>query len=409
MLKRVSPAEHLKKEAPVSGITTYSSFSAALKETPYEFYAWLRQHHPVYYDDKLQFWALSCYADIVRAVRHQEVFSSAQGIGRDKRGGLSMITHDPPVHTRLRKLVARAFAPQRIASYTPQIQSIIDELLDEIIDKGSFELVADLAVPLPVMVISMILGVEPELRHDFKRWSDDVVKFLAAPPQSEARENLRQSWDEFRSYFSHLMEARLRAPRDDVITLLAQAHEDGDRLTVMEFLNFCQLLLVAGNETTTNLITNGVLAFADFFPEEEQKLRRHPTLSASMVEEVLRYDTPIPLTYRTTMRDVEIRGVIIPADSKVAFLWGSANRDPDIFAEPDRFDITRAPNPHVAFASGIHYCLGAPLARLEMRLAVENLMRRMARLELDVHDPYERVEHVFLRGMRRMPMTFDPA
>ena len=407
-MKRVSRAEHLQREAPVSVPTAYSSFAAALKETPYEFYAWLRQHHPIYYDDKHQFWALSCYADIVRTVRHPEIFSSAQGIGRDKREGLSMITNDPPVHTRLRKLVARAFAPQRIASYAPQIQLIIDELLDEVIDKRSFELVADLAIPLPVMAISMILGVEPELRHDFKRWSDDVVNFLAAPPQSEARETLRQSWDEFRSYFSHLMEARLRVPQDDVVTLLAQAHADGDRLTVMEFLNFCQLLLVAGNETTTNLITNGVLAFAEF-PEEEQKLRQRPTLSASMVEEVLRYDTPIPLTHRTTTREVEIRGTTIPADSKVALLWGSANRDSEVFAEPDRFDISRDPNPHVAFASGIHYCLGAPLARLEMRLAVESLMRRMRRLEPDADDPGERVDQVFLRGMRRMPMRFDPA
>ena len=176
----------------------------------------------------------------------------------------------------------------------------------------------------------------------------------------------------------------------------------------MEFLNFCQLLLVAGNETTTNLISNGVLALAEF-PEEEQKLRRQPELSASAVEEVLRYDTPVQLTYRTTTRAVEIRGTAIPAESKVALLWGCANRDPAVFSAPERFDITRSPNQHVAFASGIHYCLGAPLARLEMRLTMETLMRRMRSLAIDTEKGYQRIDNPLLRGMQRMPLVFEPA
>lgn len=201
------------------------------------------------------------------------------------------------MHTRLRKLVVRAFAPRRIASYAPRIQAIIDDLLDAVMAKGSFELVADLAIPLPVTVIALILGVDPEYRHDFKRW----------------------------------------------------------------------------------------------------------------VEEVLRYDTPVQLTYRTTVRDVEVRGVTIPAQSKVALLWGSANRDPAVFLAADRFDICRSPNNHVAFASGIHYCLGAPLARLEMRLTLETLMRRMRHLAIDTNGVCKRVDNPLLRGMQRLPLVLQPA
>lgn len=344
---------------------------------------------------------------MVKAVRRPEIFSSAKGVGLAKNYGLSMIAHDPPDHSRLRKLVIRAFTPRQIASYEPQIQAIIDGLLDDVIAKGSFELVEDLAIPLPVPVIAHVLGVDPEYRHDFKRWSDDVVNFTAGNAGPEAREQLRGSWGEFCEYFSDMMESRLHEPQDDVVTILAQAQDEGDSLTVIEFLNFCQLLLVAGNETTTNLISNGVLAF-NAFPEEPQRLRRHPELATSMMEEVLRYDTPVQLTYRTTTQDVDIHGLTIPEDSKVAIFWGSANRDPEAFDEPDRLDITRSPNQHVAFASGIHYCLGASLARLEMRLTMQTLMRRMRHLEIDPDGECERIDTALLRGMQRIPMVFEP-
>ncbi|ETW99449.1 MAG: hypothetical protein ETSY1_15005 [Candidatus Entotheonella factor] len=389
-------------------ITHYSPFSSAVRENPYPHYDWLRREHPVYYNERHDFWTLSRYQDVVKAVRTPEIFSSAKGVGLDKRYGLSMIAHDPPDHTRLRKLVIKAFTPRQIASYEPQIQAIIDGLLDDVLAKGSFELVEDLAIPLPVTVIAHVLGVDPEYRRDFKRWSDDVVNFTAGNAPAEAREQLRESWKEFCDYFSDMMEARLRDPQDDVVTILAQAQDEGDSLTVIEFLNFCQLLLVAGNETTTNLISNGVLAFNEF-PEEAERLRRHPELAKHMVEEVLRYDTPVQLTYRTTTQDIDIHGVTIPEDTKVALLWGSANRDPEMFDKADRLDITRDPNPHVAFAAGIHYCLGASLARLEMRLTMETLARRMRHLEIDPDGGCERIDTALLRGMQRIPMVFEPA
>ncbi len=388
--------------------TEYSPFARDVQENPYPYYDWLCRAHPVYYNEPLGFWTLSRYADVLMAARTPEVFSSAQGVGPDKRRGLTMITNDAPVHTRLRLLVSKAFTPRMVEQYAPRIQAIIDELLEAVLPRGAFDLIADVAFPLPVTVIADILGVEPERREDFKRWSDEVVHFTAGTPHpGHDRARYQQSWEEFKAYFLQVIEARRRAPREDLITLLVKAQEDQDALTTIEILNFCQLLLVAGNETTTNLLSNALLALLTH-PDQERVLRQQPALAASMVEEALRYDTPVQLVFRTTTCDFTIRGATIAADSKVALLWGAANRDPEAFPDPDRFDITRTPNPHVAFGYGIHYCLGAPLARLETRLAMETLLRRMQHIRPDPHGVCDRVENPLLRGLQRFPLLFDP-
>ena len=392
----------------MTAITAYSPFARDVQENPYPFYAWLRQEHPVYYNAHFDFWALSHYDDVVQAARNHEVFSSAQGVGPDKRYGLSMITNDPPIHTRLRRLVNRAFTPHMMARFEGRIQAIIDALLDTVMDKGAFDLVADYAIPLPVTVIAEILGVEPERREDFKRWSDEVVLFVGGTAQGSDRERYRHSWEEFKAYCVHIMAARRQQPQEDIISLLVQAEAEHDALTELEILNFCQLLLVAGNETTTNLITNGALAFATF-PEEWQKLLAQPLLAPMVVEEVLRYDSPVQATFRTTTRAVELHGTTIPADSKVALLWASANHDAGVFPAPERFNITRTPNQHVAFASGIHYCLGASLARLEARLTTETFVRRLRHLRPDPDGSSARVYNPLLRGLTSYPMVFTPA
>jgi cytochrome P450 len=319
-----------------------------------------------------------------------------------------MITQDPPTHSRLRKLVNRGFTPRAIEQYAPRIQTIIDELLDAVLDKGAFDLVEDYAIPLPVTVIAEILGVEPERRDDFKRWSDDVVHFIGGVAHGSDREQLRRSWDEFRAYFLEIMDARRRQPRDDIVSILVRAHQDEDMLSEMEFLNFCQLLLVAGNETTTNLIANGALAFVKH-ADEWRKLQEQPDLARRAVEEMLRYDSPVQLVYRTTTREVEIRGTTVPANSKVAMLWGSANHDAEVFLEAEQFDITRHPNPHVSFGSGIHYCLGSSLARLEVKLTLETFVRRLPQLHQDPDGIYERVDNPLLRGFTRYPMLCEAA
>ncbi len=389
-------------------ITEYNPFAPEVKENPYPYYAWLRREHPVYRNERFGFWVLSRYEDIEAAARQPDVFSSSQEIGPDWQPGSTMITKDPPEHTRLRKLVSKAFTPRMVETLAPRIQAIVDDLLGRVIDQGAFDLVQDLAYPLPVIVIAEMLGVDPARRDDFKRWSDDVVHIVASG-QNEARlAQYMQSWEAFKSYFVELIEMRRKAPKDDLVSALVMAQEECDALTLSEILNACLLLLVAGNETTTNLIGNGALALFTQ-AEEGYKLRQQPELIHSKIEEVLRYDSPIQGVFRTTTRDVDIQGTTIPVDSKVLLAWGSANRDGEMFPDPDRFDIERQIERHLAFGIGIHFCLGAPLARLEARIATETILRRMQSIYPDRDGSIERVDNPLFRGLKRFPVVFEKA
>jgi cytochrome P450 len=389
-------------------ITEYSPFVPAVKEDPYLYYAWLREHHPVYYNDKLGFYVLSRYADVEAAARTPEVFSSAQGIGPERAPVAMMIAKDPPDHTRLRRLVSKAFTPKMVEQLAPRIQEIVDELLDAALPRGSFDLVQDFASPLPVIMIAEMLGVEPERREDFKRWSEAVIHVTAGGAQYGDMAAYMQSWQEFKAYVSWIIEERRRSPRNDLVSALVQAQDERDALTLNEILNFCLLLLVAGNETTTNLITNGALALYTH-EAQRQKLRGQPQLIQSAIEEVLRYDGPIQGVFRTTTRDVEVRGTTIAAHSKVLLLWAAANRDPDVFPDPDRFDIERTPNEHMAFGRGIHFCLGAPLARLEARIATQTILHRTKVTRPDPDGVRERVDNALFRGLKRFPVVVELA
>ncbi len=220
-------------------MTDYSPCAAEVQANPYPSYDWLRREHPVYDNARLDFWALSRYVDVVLAARTPEVFSSAQGVGPDKRPGLTMIAHDPPVHTRLRQLVTRALTPRLVEQCAPRIQAIVDARLDAVMVRGACDLVADLALPLPVIVMATMLGGEPEHREDLKRWSDEMVHCTAGTAHGADRARYQQSWEEFRAYFSWVIEARRQSPRDDLITLMVQAQEERDALTTMDILNGC--------------------------------------------------------------------------------------------------------------------------------------------------------------------------
>jgi cytochrome P450 len=389
-------------------ITEYSPFVPAVKEDPYPYYAWLRERHPVYYHDKLGFYVLSRYADVEAAARATDVFSSAQGIGPERAPVAMMIAKDPPDHSRLRKLVSKAFTPKMVEQLAPRIQEIVDELLDAALPRGAFDLVQDFAYPLPVIMIAEMLGVEPERREEFKRWSDAAIHVTAGGAQYGDMATYMQSWQEFKAYFSQIIEERRRSPRNDLVSALVQAQDERDALTLNEILNFCFLLLVAGNETTTNLITNGALAL---YTHEEQrlKLRGQPQLIQNAIEEILRYDGPIQGVFRTTTRDVEVRGTTIAAQSKVLLLWAAANRDPEVFPDPDRFDIERTPNEHMAFGRGIHFCLGAPLARLEARIATQTILRRTKVTRPDPDGVPKRVDNALFRGLKRFPVVVELA
>lgn len=386
----------------------FNPFSPEFKANPYPSFMKLRQDAPVHFSEQFGFWTVSRYADVVAVLRNHEAFSSAQGIGPEIEPNIPMmITQDPPVHSRLRALAGKAFTPRMVAQLEPRVAQVMNELLDPLVARGSFDLIQDVAYPLPVIVIAEMLGVDTDKRPDFKRWSDDVVDLFNGQVDGELMAKYMRTWAEFKDYFTAKVEERRREPRADLISALVTAQEANESLTMSEILNFCLLLLVAGNETTTNLIGNGGKALIEH-PEQGDKLRARPELIQSMIEEALRYDSPIQGTFRTTTRAVEVDGVTIPVDKKVALLWGAANRDAEQFPDPDRFDIERTPNQHIAFGLGIHFCLGAPLARLEAKVATEAILRRMRNIRLDPNGQQTRVDNPFFRGLKHLPLVFDP-
>lgn len=323
------------------------------------------------------------------------------------RGAPVLQNCDPPIHTRLRRVVSQSFTPHRIEQWEPRIQALTSGLLDGVERRGRFEVMADFANPLPVMVISEMLGIPPQDYERFKSWCDAFIAGQNVPPGTPLPPVVEAANDALREYFAVEIEKRRRQPSDDLIGIMVAAQEHGEGLSTEEALAFIVMLLVAGNETTTNLIGNGMLALGRN-PDQMARLRVEPGLVGAAVEEMLRYDPPIQvsLSLPVARRDINIGGTTIPAGAMTFVILAAANRDPAYFADPDRFDIGRHPNPHLAFSEGIHYCLGAALARLEGRIAFSTALARFPRLELadrDVQPPYK--GSYFLRGIGSLEMT----
>jgi cytochrome P450 len=315
----------------------------------------------------------------------------------------NLIAEDPPVHGTLRNVVNRGFTPRRIAAWEPRIRALAAEHLAPLRRGERYDVVRDLAIPLPVTIIAEMLGVEPARRADFKRWSD---AFIAGTTGSgRARPFSREFTDaalEFLSYLRGVVRSRRRAPGDDLVSAILADAPGGTALSDMEALGFVQLLLVAGNETTTNLIGNAVQALLDH-REQLERVVREPALVPALVEEALRYDSPVQTVFRTATRDAEVAGVQIPAGALVAVLIGSANRDERRFPAPDRFDVERDAHGHLAFGFGEHFCLGSALARLEARCVLEELVPELARLEA-AQPARVLVESFLVRGPRRLEL-----
>ncbi len=387
----------------------YDPFRPEVMEDPYPFYAWLRREAPCYYVKERDVWVLSRYSDVLEALRDPRVFSSDQGVGYERRPVPMMIAYDPPDHTRLRRIVSGAFTPRHIARLAPRVEQIVDDMLTPLIDAGTVDLVPRLSGPFPVTVIAEMMGVPPERREDFRRWSDDTVTALggAVELSPEERTKVETSIGEFAMYFRSIIAERrdsAASSDDDLIHLLLRPNRDGEVLQEMEIVSFCVLLLVAGNETTTNLISNAMMALLES-PEQWDEARRRPDGVDALVEEALRYDSPIQGFFRNTKVEVEIAGETIPAGAKVMVLFGSANRDGAKFPEPDAFRVARNPEDHLAFGWGPHRCLGAHVARLEARTLARALLERVGSIRLE-GEP-RRTENPLLRGFASLPVTLD--
>jgi cytochrome P450 len=358
---------------------------------PFPWYRAQRERDPVSHAVADGLWMVFGYVDVQRALTDHHEFSS-------QFGNLSILNTDPPRHRQLRNLVTEAFTPRTVEALRPRISAIVEGLLDQVHASGKMDLIADLAVPLPVTVIAELLGIPTEDRDRFKRWSDAVVTGGGAG----------QASGEMAGYFFRLIEQRRRSPRQDLISDLLAARIDGKALSQADLYGFCVLLLVAGNETTTNLIGNAILCL-DEHPDARAQLIADPTLLPSAIEEVLRYRSPIQSMFRITRTDVDLGGRSIPRGAHVMAWIGSANRDPAQFPDPDRFDVRRTPNRHLAFGHGIHFCLGAPLARLEATIALQAVLRRLPRLAVDRSVRLERVASDVVFGVRGLPVTWAPA
>lgn len=394
----------------------FNPFLPSFATNPYPAYASLRRSEPVHYSPTLQAWVLTSYEVCDRVLRDPETFSNnpmlatspiARQFQQQRRdfplGEVpTVLNSDAPVHTRLRGIVSQAFTPRVVEGLRSRIEDIADELLDDTPPGEPFDLVQTLALPLPVVVIAELLGVPASDRELFKRWSTsiaDVATNLFSTP--EAIESTKHASAELIAYLGGFVEERRRAPREDLISALVRAEDGGSRLTRDELLAFTIVLLVAGHETTINLIDNGMLALLQE-PEQFELLQGDPALTPSAVEEFLRFDSPVQGLIRIATRDVELSGQQLRAGDALLVMIGAANRDPSRFEEPDRFDIRRADNRHLSFGLGPHFCLGAPLARLEAQVAFSALLARFPSMSL-AGKP-ERGGTFVLRGLSRLPV-----
>lgn len=419
-------ARHARDQAAASGTLVWDPFDPRWREDPFAVYAELRQDNPVH-RSPLGFWVFTRHADCLALLRDRrsssdarnadpERFASLRSMQPAGQGGMvevleemaPFLFRDPPDHTRLRGLVQKAFTPKVVDGLRSRIGQLCDELLDAMLERGGGDLVTDYAYPLPVQVIVEMLGVPPEDHATFRTWSEALARGLdpdfLLPPEA-VHERLAGILN-FVQYFAGLIEKRRAAPGEDLLSRLIAAEERGEALSQGELLSTCILLLVAGHETTVNLIAGGALALFEH-PDQLAHLRAEPGLGRSAVEELLRYVCPVQLTGRIALEPMEVGGVELDAGEFSMVLIGSANRDPAAFDRPDELDLGRTDNPHLGFGFGLHHCLGAPLARLEAQIAFDTLLRRA-----DVRGPAGQgpmgelryKENIILRGLASLPV-----
>ena len=376
---------------------------------PHDAYAWMRTNAPVYYDEANDLWAAASYAAVKQASVDTDSFSNAGGI-RPKFPPLPMmIDFDAPEHVRRRRLVSEGFTPRRVRAMEDRLRLVCDSLIDRVCERGSCDFVDELAAPLPIIMIGDMLGVAPEDRDDLLRWSDDMLKGQGSPdPDAMGKATL--AFVGYTEYITPILaDRRANTSIDDLVGVLAHAEIDGDSLDDASLIHETLLILIGGDETTRHVISGGVEELLAH-PDQHAELAADPDgLKQGAVEEMLRWVSPIKNMARTATHDIELAGAQIEAGQEILLLYPSANRDEAVFVDPETFDITRSPNPHMAFGFGAHFCLGNQLARLELRVMVERLLARLPDLHLGVERAdLPRRKANFISGIEEMPVEFTP-
>jgi len=394
---------------------TFDATSGRFYDDPWATYRWLRDNEPVYWDEANGLWVISRHEDVSLISRSPERYCSRFGVRPRNNVPLSILTLDDPEHTRQRRLINRGFTPAHVRRLAPHIEEVTDRVIAEIEHRDEIDFVNDVAVHVPLIVIAELIGLDPDAREQLHKWSDAMVSGEGREdPDDPLAKSAAVAFGEYVEHLLPLVEERRANPRDDLISVLTTAYDEGaldpgeaaalhrlDQLDSGELLMFLVALVVAGNETTRNAIAGGLLAFSRF-PEQKQKLLDDPGLIDLAVEEVCRYVSPVLNFTRTVTEDHELHGRHLGAGDRVLMLYQSANRDERVFDAPDEFRIDRDPNPHLAFGIGPHYCLGANLAKLEIKTVFSRLFARVGAIRA-IDAPLRRAESALVLGIERLP------
>jgi cytochrome P450 family 142 subfamily A polypeptide 1 len=398
-------------------------------DDPWEAYRWLRHHSPIHWDAKNELWVISRHEDVSHISRNQELYSAADGVRPRVAAPMSIISMDDPEHTRQRRLVSRGFTPAKVRTLTDHIRELSNQIIDEVAHRGELDFVEDFAIHVPLIVIAEMMGLDPEQRGNLYKWSDAMMAGDSAVEPDDPR--LHTAAEAFGAYAvmcQALIEERRANPgaNDDIISSLTEAFDEGalareDRggaavsaedlpngeLTDDELFMFLVLIVVAGNETTRNALTGGLVAFSRF-PDQKQRVIEDPSLWDTAVDEIIRFVSPVLSFSRTVTQDHTYKGVDFKAGEKVFMLYQSANRDEDVFEAPDELRFDRSPNPHLAFGIGTHYCMGANLARAEVRVVFEELFRRLADIHVPSGTERQRGDSSLVLSLEHLPAVFTP-
>jgi cholest-4-en-3-one 26-monooxygenase len=375
---------------------------------PHEDWAWMREHVPAYWDPKNEVWALTRYHDVLAVEKDPGTFSSYRAPRPHGDHLPMMISMDDPEHSRRRKLVSKGFTPRRVRNHEQTIRRLCTEIVDRVAPKGECDFVWDIAAPLPLLLIADMLGFPPGSYDDLLRWSDDLIRGSTLDPSPEVAQAGMEAMLAFREFqIGVIADRRSKPPQDDLVSILCYSEIDGERLDDESIIQESLLILIGGDETSRHVMTDGMLALLEH-PDQMAILRDDPSAIEVGVEELLRWVSPIKNMARTLTREIEFRGQTMRAGDQVILMYPAANRDETIFEEPNRLDVRRIPNPHLAFGFGPHFCMGAALARIELNAMFEELLHRLPDLHL-AGDPLPRRSSNFISGPEAMPVAFTPA